>query len=41
MGADGIGGPSLFIPGMVVACSYNDQRIEEGLTFIHMDGSYI
>ena len=39
MGADGTGGPSLCIPaGWGTAVVANDQRVEEGLTFIHMDG---
>ncbi len=38
MGADGNGGVSLCIPAGGTAVTANDQRIEEGLTFIHMDG---
>ena len=38
MGADGTGGPSLCIPAGGTAVVANDQRVEEGLTFIHMDG---
>ena len=41
MGADGTGGPSLCIPAGGTAVVANDQRIEEGLTFIHMDGSEV
>ena len=38
MGADGTGGPALCIPAGGTAVVANDQRVEEGLTFIHMDG---
>lgn len=41
MGADGTGGMSLCIPAGGTACVANDQRIEEGLTFIHMDGQEV
>ena len=41
MGADGTGGPALCIPAGGTAVVANDQRIEEGLTFIHMDGSEV
>ena len=38
MGADGTGGSALCIPAGGTAVVANDQRVEEGLTFIHMDG---
>lgn len=38
LGADGTGGSALCIPAGGTAVVANDQRIEEGLTFIHMDG---
>ena len=38
LGADGTGGSALCIPAGGTAVLANDQRIEEGLTFIHMDG---
>ena len=38
LGADGTGGPALCIPAGGTAVVANDQRIEEGLTFVHMDG---
>lgn len=37
-GSDGDGGMCLTIPAGGTAMVANDQRIEEGLTFIHMDG---
>lgn len=41
MGADGTGGMSLSIPSSGTAMVPNDQRIEEGLTYIHMNGSEV
>lgn len=41
MGADGTGGMSLSIPASGTAMVPNDQRIEEGLTYIHMNGSEV
>lgn len=41
MGADGAGGMSLSIPSSGTAMVPNDQRIEEGLTYIHMNGSEV
>lgn len=41
MGADGTGGMSLNIPSSGTAMVPNDQRIEEGLTYIHMNGSEV
>lgn len=37
-GADGAGGSALCIPSSGTRLLPNDQRIEEGLTFIHMEG---
>ncbi len=37
-GADGAGGMALCIPSSGTKLMPNDQRIEEGLTFIHMEG---
>ncbi|WP_298705727.1 beta-ketoacyl-ACP synthase III [uncultured Veillonella sp.] len=41
MGADGTGGMSLCIPSSGTAMVPNDQRVEEGLTYIHMDGAEV
>ena len=41
MGADGRGGMSLCIPAGGTAMIANDRRIEEGLTFVHMDGKEV
>lgn len=41
MGADGTGGMNLCIPAGGTAMVANDSRIEEGLTYIHMNGAEV
>jgi len=41
MGADGEGGMNLSIPSSGSSCLPNDKRIEEKLTFIHMNGQEV
>lgn len=41
MGANGAGGMAICIPSSGTAMVPNDKRIEEGLTFVHMDGAEV
>lgn len=41
MGADGRGGPSLMIPASGYARIPDQKAIDEGLTFVHMDGKEV